>query len=754
MLSTGCVKCEDFAFNINKIFRRKIMKTSTIKFLSIDSFLIKFSQTFNRGIIMKKNLLRYLTCLFILVGIVLPGSVLAEPVLDQVNDPESTSGQAFIGPDNIVDWAETFTVGVTGILDSIEVRVRRESIEVTDPLLFDIRTTTNGTPTLSDTGENILFATSIPAETILTGYEWLFYSIDVSAASIPVSTGEVLAIVLRSDGSTASGDRAYRWLGGGSYAAGKSFSRIHSGIWTASLGDGWLTFKTFVQPVVANTPPVADAGDNQWKVGLSSVTLDGTRSWDPENDDITYMWTLQTPEESSAVLDDATSATPSFTADIYGYYYAALEVIDSNGMPSENNSHVAVSFYPPNQFSKLDSSFGSETITVDNQTDNKWLDLNLTTNRSYDEIVAEMLPGGEFEGFRHATTDEALELFSNAGFELTHGWARWNHNAFNYLVQYIGISFEIPGFPTMSGWTGDTTGTPPNVLVESVVAYKEDRPGNVTYQMGVAYDISIGLPSDFISESSGHWLIAGDGYTLPGINVEVSDEETGTTILFDVVTSGGNTTVTTTPQSQGPPPPTGLKLVPLGTYYEIHTTAEYAGIIQIAIKYDDTGLTTGQENTLKLRYYEEATDEWENITTGLDTVKNIIYAEISHLSFFAITMPILVEIDIKPGSYPNSINPNSGGTISVAILTTDSFDASSVIPETVALEGAGAREKGKSGRYGSMKDIDGDGDLDLVIHVVNDIYWAESATEATLTGMTWDGSIIEGTDSINIVSSK
>ena len=109
-----------------------------------------------------------------------------------------------------------------------------------------------------------------------------------------------------------------------------------------------------------------------------------------------------------------------------------------------------------------------------------------------------------------------------------------------------------------------------------------------------------------------------------------------------------------------------------------------------------------------------------------------------------------VDIDIKPGSSLNSINPNAGGVIPVAILTTDTFDASTVDPETGALEGAGARSKGKSGNCGSMEDVDDDGDLDLVIQVVNEIDWA-GVTEATLTGETYDGIPIEGTDSVRIV---
>jgi len=110
-----------------------------------------------------------------------------------------------------------------------------------------------------------------------------------------------------------------------------------------------------------------------------------------------------------------------------------------------------------------------------------------------------------------------------------------------------------------------------------------------------------------------------------------------------------------------------------------------------------------------------------------------------------------VDIDIKPGSYPNSINPNAGGVIPVAILTTADFDASTVDPQMVALEGAGARAKGKSGRYGSMEDVDGDGDLDLVVQIENVIEWDPEATEATLTGETYNGIYIQGMDTVNIV---
>ena len=124
--------------------------------------------------------------------------------------------------------------------------------------------------------------------------------------------------------------------------------------------------------------------------------------------------------------------------------------------------------------------------------------------------------------------------------------------------------------------------------------------------------------------------------TPPGNRVEVADRTTGTTLTFDIVVEGGNTTVSVTPD--GPHMPKELKLVPSDMVYEINTTAVFQDMIQIAIRYDDTELTEPQENALKLRCYEPATDEWLEITTNRDTENNIIYGKSRHLSFFAVAI--------------------------------------------------------------------------------------------------------------------
>lgn len=63
-----------------------------------------------------------------------------------------------------------------------------------------------------------------------------------------------------------------------------------------------------------------------------------------------------------------------------------------------------------------DPRWGAGSLTLDTRTGLTWLDLPFSQDLSYSQAEAEMLPGGEFAGFRHATAVEVASLYASAGF--------------------------------------------------------------------------------------------------------------------------------------------------------------------------------------------------------------------------------------------------------------------------------------------------------------------------------------------------
>ena len=77
-----------------------------------------------------------------------------------------------------------------------------------------------------------------------------------------------------------------------------------------------------------NDAPVANAGVLQNVSAGALVRLDGSKSADPNNDSLTYKWTLEVPAASKAVLLADNVVNPQFTADVPGVYTGTLVVSD------------------------------------------------------------------------------------------------------------------------------------------------------------------------------------------------------------------------------------------------------------------------------------------------------------------------------------------------------------------------------------------------------------------------------------------
>jgi formylglycine-generating enzyme required for sulfatase activity len=80
-----------------------------------------------------------------------------------------------------------------------------------------------------------------------------------------------------------------------------------------------------------NNPPVAVPDAPETAPAGSDVQLDGQESFDPDDDDITFLWSIvSAPAGSAATLDDPTSPTPKLLGPIPGTYVLSLQVSDGD----------------------------------------------------------------------------------------------------------------------------------------------------------------------------------------------------------------------------------------------------------------------------------------------------------------------------------------------------------------------------------------------------------------------------------------
>ena len=132
--------------------------------------------------------------------------------------------------------------------------------------------------------------------------------------------------------------------------------------------------------------------------------------------------------------------------------------------------------------------------------------------------------------------------------------------------------------------------------------------------------------------------------TPAGENVTVSLESA--TVTFPDVYESGTTTATTSTENPGGPTPSDFYIVE-GNFVEITTTANYSGLITVGISYDESQV----DNEEGLRLFHWNGLEWEDVTTSVDTVENIMYGQVASLSPFFIGEPTVLPIADAGGPY-------------------------------------------------------------------------------------------------------
>lgn len=171
---------------------------------------------------------------------VVVGSAAGAGTPDQ-SQPAIGNGQAFVSSQ--VSTAQTFTSGLTGRLDQVDLAVSRAGAPTTLPLTVEVRTTAGGVP-----GSTVLATSAIPGASIPLGSTPVFISVPL-AAPPAVTAGVQYAIVLSS--ATCGFINCFHWgfpPGGNPYAGGAALQSLNGGAWVSQgfLTNSDLAFKTYV----------------------------------------------------------------------------------------------------------------------------------------------------------------------------------------------------------------------------------------------------------------------------------------------------------------------------------------------------------------------------------------------------------------------------------------------------------------------------------------------------------------------------
>ena len=184
--------------------------------------------------------------LFVTFSLTISKSTYATSIIDQSFDAVAAGSYGGLNIQSDQELAQTFTVGISGILSGVDLQVRRSNASLPDQnLLFDVRPTIGGIPVVDDSLALVSLPISVSDVPIFAPITDDYVSVDLNPFSIFVTSGDVLAITLRYPGSGS-----YVWLDkiGDLYTSGALFSRRFSPAWGEAMPSSDAGFRTTTIP--------------------------------------------------------------------------------------------------------------------------------------------------------------------------------------------------------------------------------------------------------------------------------------------------------------------------------------------------------------------------------------------------------------------------------------------------------------------------------------------------------------------------
>lgn len=270
----------------------------------------------------------------------------ADEVAVTVNAPENQVPTANAGPDQDVQAGVLVTLDGSTSSDPDGEDLSFDWRQVSGALV-DLRDAQTAAPSFTASAEGTCEfelvvsdgqASSVPDRVVVRVLELNNAPVAIAGDDLLVYVGDLVTLDASGSFDADNDPLTYAWtqVSGaavtldGAQTAHPSFTPTTSGVLTfaLSVSDGRAETEALVSVTVddVNQVPLADAGDDRSIKAGETVTLDGSASYDPDGDGISFIWSQSSGTRVS--LSGANTATPTFTPAQAGTYVFELRVYD------------------------------------------------------------------------------------------------------------------------------------------------------------------------------------------------------------------------------------------------------------------------------------------------------------------------------------------------------------------------------------------------------------------------------------------